>query len=101
MNLEQSPLYLQRPGITSPGLTSATMHATDHRASSGAISRHERGLRAKSSPKKLVTPSSGAAARTRAATRFAAAAYRFRSLAGFQYYRHDNGAQRIRSCMDR
>jgi hypothetical protein len=24
MNLEQSPLYLQRPGITSPGLTSAT-----------------------------------------------------------------------------
>ena len=28
MNLEQSPLYLQRPDITSPGLTSATMHVT-------------------------------------------------------------------------
>jgi hypothetical protein len=28
MNLEHSPLYLQRPDITSPGLTSATMHVT-------------------------------------------------------------------------
>jgi hypothetical protein len=29
MNLEQPPsMYLQRPDITSPGLTSATMHAT-------------------------------------------------------------------------
>jgi hypothetical protein len=28
MNLEQSPLYLQRPDITSPGLTSATIHVT-------------------------------------------------------------------------
>jgi hypothetical protein len=28
MNLEQSPPYLPRPDITSPGLTSATMHVT-------------------------------------------------------------------------
>jgi hypothetical protein len=28
MNLEQSPLYLQLPNITCPGLTSATMHVT-------------------------------------------------------------------------
>jgi hypothetical protein len=32
MNLEKSPLYLQRPDITSPGLTSATMHVTTGQA---------------------------------------------------------------------